>query len=278
MRSSRGVRAWSFFLAVAVLAASPHHAAAQEDFRSLDPDRPLHVTDAYPKKFMEWEFQVGLEGAWTQAGRRALGGLFELETGLFRNFEIGGGLELATEDEGGVSRTGIEAVELDALYNFNHESWAWPAVAVQIGAEIPVGGDLSRDDWALGADLILTRSFASRLRLHANSGYVIAARRDDDDYWRGGLAFDVPMGFGSRILLGDLYAEIPIDTGRTRVWAELGTRIQVSNVSVFDLGLATRLDEWEAGAANVRLVIGLSRVFGIGAWVDVPEYPNPRIR
>ena len=278
MRPSCGVRFWPLFLVIAVLAGSPHHAAAQEDFRSLDPDRPLHVTDAYPKKYMEWEFQVGLEGAWTEAGRKALGGLLELETGLFRNFEIGAGLEMATEDEAGVARTGVEAVELDGLYNFNHESWAWPAVAVQMGAEIPVGGDLSRDDWAWGVDLILTRSFANRLRLHANGGYVVASRIDGDDYWRGGLAFDVPMGFGSRILLGDLYAELPVDAGRTRVWAELGTRIQVSNVSVFDLGLATRVDEWQAGSSNVRLVIGLSRVFGIAAWVDVPEYPNPRIR
>ena len=278
MRLGSRVRAKSFFFVVAILAVSPRHATAQEDFRSLDPDRPLHVTDAYPKKFMEWEFQMGLRGAWTEGGRRALEGTLELETGLFRNFEIGVGLEVATEDAAGVARTGIEAVELEALYNFNHEGWAWPAIAVQVGAEIPVGGDLSRDDWAWGADLILTRSFASRLRLHANSGYVVASPTDNDDYWRGGLAFDIPMGLGSRILLGDLYAEIPVDSGRTRVWAELGTRIQVSNVSVIDLGLATRLDEWDAGAGNVRLIIGLSRVFGIGAWVNVPKYPNPRIR
>lgn len=267
-----------FFTVASALAVSSSHATGQEDFRSLDPDRPLHVTDAYPKKYMEWEFQVGLRGAWTEAGRKALEGLIELETGLFRNFEIGVGLEVATEDAAGVARTGIEAVELDALYNFNQEGWAWPAVSVQVGAEIPVGGDLSRDDWAWGADLILTRSFASRLRLHTNSGYVVSSRADGDDYWRGGLAFDVPMGLGSRIFMGDLYAEIPVDSGRTRVWAELGTRIQVSNVSVVDLGLATRLDEWDAGAGNVRLIIGLSRVFGIGAWVDVPKYPNPRIR
>lgn len=274
---SRG-RTRLFFTVASALAVSSSHATGQEDFRSLDPDRPLHVTDAYPKKYMEWEFQMGLRGAWTEAGRKALEGLIELETGLFRNFEIGVGLEVATEDAAGVARTGIEAVELDALYNFNQEGWAWPAVSVQVGAEIPVGGDLSRDDWAWGADLILTRSFASRLRLHTNSGYVVSSRADGDDYWRGGLAFDVPMGLGSRIFMGDLYAEIPVDSGRTRVWAELGTRIQVSNVSVVDLGLATRLDEWDAGAGNVRLIIGLSRVFGIGAWVDVPKYPNPRIR
>ena len=113
---------------------------------------------------------------------------------------------------------------------------------------------------------------------HSWGQVMVASRVDGDDYWRGGLAFDIPMGYGSRLLLGDLYAEVPVDSGRTRVWAELGTRIQVSNVSVFDLGLTTRLDEWEAGAANVGLVLGIGRVFGIGALVDVPDYPNPRIR
>ena len=107
MRPPHRIRSWLFFLVGAVFTVSPRHGAAQEDFRSLDPDRPLHVTDAYPKKYLEWEFQVGLEGAWTEAGRKAFGGLFELETGLFRNFEIGAGVEVATEDEAGVARTGV---------------------------------------------------------------------------------------------------------------------------------------------------------------------------
>ena len=278
MRLSRWVLASNCVLAAASLAVVPCRVTGQEDFRSLDAGRPLKVTDAYPKKLREWEFQAGLEGAWTEDGRSALGGLFELEVGLFYNFEIGLGLELATEDEDGESRTGLEGVEVGALYNFNQEGWAWPALAVQSGFELPVGGDLARDDWAWGVDVVLTKSFANRMRLHGNGGYVVASRQDGDDYWRGGLAFDAPLGFGSRILLGDVYAEIPVDTGRTRVWAELGARIQVSNVSVFDLGLSTRLDEWEAGAANLRVILGFSRVFGIGAFVPVPACLQPRIR
>ena len=101
---------------------------------------------------------------------------------------------------------------------------------------------------------------------------------DGDDYWRGGLAFDIPVGFSSRLIMGDLYTEIPVDSGPTRVWAELGSRIQVSNLTVIDVGLATRLDEWDDGGANVALIVGFSRVFGIGSLVGVPEYPNPRIR
>ncbi len=252
--------------------------SAQEDFRSLDAGRPLKVTDAYPKKYLEWEFQSGLRGAWAEGGRRSLEGLFELETGLFRNFEIGTSLELATRSDGTSTTTGFEALEIDALYNFKHEGWTWPAVAVQTAVTAPAGGDLSREDWAWGADLILTRSFASRLRIHVNGGYLVASEVDGNDYWRGGLAFDIPLGFSSRLIAGDLYAEIPVNTGATRVWAELGSRIQVSNVTVLDVGLATRLDEWDDGAANIALIVGFSRAFGIGGLVGVPEYPNPRIR
>jgi hypothetical protein len=253
-------------------------ASAQEDFRSLDAGRPLKVTDAYPKKYLEWEFQFGFQGDWTQEDRRSLEGLFDLETGLFRNFEIGAGLDVARENDGTQTTTGIGSIEIEALYNFNQEGWAWPAFSIAAGAVAPTGGDLSRDDWAWGADLILTRSFSNRLRIHGNGGYVVASEVDGDDYWRGGIAFDIPMGFSSRLIMGDLYTEIAVDTGPTRTWAELGTRVQVTNLTVIDMGLATRLDEWNRGVANVRLVVGFSRVFGIGGLVRVPEYPNPRIR
>ena len=266
----------SAFAVFTVLSGGP--ANAQEDFRSLDTGRPLKVTDAFPTKYLEWEFQAGLQGRWAEGGRRSLEGLFELETGLFRNFEIGAGLHVATEDDGASTTTGLEALEVEVLYNFKHEGWAWPAFATRAGAEAPTGGNLSREDWAWGVDLILTRSFFNRLRMHVNGGYVMASEVDGDDFWRGGVAIDLPLGFSSRLIMGDLYTEIPVDTGPTRAWAELGTRVQVTNLSVIDMGLATRLDEWNRGTANVRLVVGFSRVFGIGGLVRVPEYPNPSIR
>ena len=278
MSAPSRVRALSLFTLAAVAVLSCRELIAQEDFRSLDAGRPLKVTDAYPKKYLEWEFQAGLQGGWTEGGRRSLEGLFELETGPFRNFEIGAGLQVATEDDGASTTTGLEGLEVEALYNLKHEGWAWPAFAIQAGAEAPTGGDLSRDDWAWGIDLILTRSFSNRFRMHANGGYVLASEVDGGDLWRGGVAFDIPMGFSSRLIMGDVYTEIPVDAGPTRVWAELGTRVQVTNLSVIDVGLATRLDEWNRGAANVRLIVGFSRVFGIGGFVRVPEYPNPGIR
>jgi hypothetical protein len=266
------------FAVVAVVVLSGQEVTAQEDFRSLDQGRPLKVTDAFPKKYLEWEFQFGLQGGWAEEGANALGGNFVLEAGLFRNFEIGAGLQLARENDGASTTSGLESLQIQGLYNFKHEGWTWPAVAIQAGVEAPGGSDLSREDWGWGADLLLTRSFANLLRIHVNAGYAIASDVDRGDYWRGGVALDIPMGFSSRLIMGDLYAEIPAGTGQTRTWAELGTRIQVSNLTVIDMGLATRLDEWNDGRANIQLVVGVSRVFGIGGLVRVPEYPNPRIR
>ena len=94
----------------------------------------------------------------------------------------------------------------------------------------------------------------------------------------GGLAFDIPLGFSSSLIVGDLYTEIPVNTGPTRLWAELGARLQISNITVLDVGLTTRMDEWDDGVANIGLVVGFGRVFGIGGLVRVPEYPNPAIR
>ena len=266
------------FAVVAVGVLWGREATAQEDFRSLDGGRPLRVTDAYPKKYLEWEVQFGAQGGWAEEGSNSLGGAFVLETGLFRNFEIGAGLALAREDDGANATSGLESLQVQALYNLKHEGWTWPAVAIQAGAEAPGGSDLSREDWGGGADLLLTRSFANLLRIHVNGGYAVASDVDGGDYWRGGVALDIPMGFSSRLIMGDLYAEIPVGTGPTRTWAELGTRIQISNLTVIDVGLTTRLDEWNRGTANVQLVLGISRVFGIGGLVRVPEYPDPRIR
>ncbi|MEE9295764.1 MAG: hypothetical protein V3W34_12490, partial [Phycisphaerae bacterium] len=81
----------------------------------------------------------------------------------------------------------------------------------------------------------------------------------------------------SKAVLGDVYAEIPADGGDASVWAEFGTRFQLSNSTVLDFGITSRLDQWTDGIANLGLVIGVSRVFGIAWLIKVPPYPNPRI-
>lgn len=278
-RGSARTLGWGVVATVALelgAASLPAPAAAQEDFRAAELDRPIRVEDAHPIKFREWEFQSGLRGSLGE-GDRGLLGLLEFKTGLFRNGQVG------IEIEGGVERPsgdatggGIEAASAHLLYGLARETDSHPAVAVRFDVSTPGAGPIGHDEWQFGLAGIATRSLG-RLRVHGNGGYRIASGAHGGDYWRFGLGADYPIGLFSRAILADLYVEAPVSAGRKRVWAEIGTRLQVSNWSVLDLGLATRLDEWEEGNANVEIVVGVSRAFGIPGLTRVPPYPNPTI-
>lgn len=260
------------------LGSSAGTLTAQEDYRAADLDRPILVEDAQPAKFREWEMELGARGTIAEAESSLLM-IAEIKTGLFRNGQAGVEVEAGFEDAPGgrASTAGLEAVHGHLFYNLNRETRGWPALSVRAELGSPGAGSLGAEDWSAGLKGIATRSLG-RLRLHANGGYTFAAAADGGDYWRAGVAFDYPIGLFSKAILGDAYAEIPVSEGRTRVWAELGTRWQITNRSVLDFGIASRIDEWEEGNANVELVIGVSRVFGLPGLVRVPRYPNPSIR
>ena len=68
MSAAARVRSLPIFAVMVAALLWGREANAQEDFRSLDARRPLKVTDAYPKKYLEWEFQFGLQGGWLVVG------------------------------------------------------------------------------------------------------------------------------------------------------------------------------------------------------------------
>ena len=253
----------------------PATAAAQEDFRSADLDRPIRVEDAFPVKFREWEIEFGGRAEFGEADDTQEA-LVELKTGLFLNTQVG--LELVGRRAKvlGDNEVGVEHAGAHLLYNFNRETWSWPAFSARIDVESPGSNDVGLEEWSFTGKAIATRSF-DRLRLHSNVGYTAADRVDGDDYWRVGLAFDYPLGLFSRSMMGDVYAEFPVDEGDTRVWTEFGMRWQLTNQGVLDFGLGTRLDEWADGEGNVQVVLGYSWVFGVPVLTATPRYPNPRI-
>ncbi len=286
-RPARHGRRWPRpgFPSLLLLAASAAPLSAQEDFRSLDLERPTKLEDAFPLKYREWEVEVGARGAAADSGSGILGRA-EFKSGLFLNGEAGIEVAAGFQDAGdtaggaatdGTTTSGIESVAAHLLYNLRHQTWRGPAVALRLDVMTPGTGSLGRGGWAGGLKGMVTRSFG-HLRAHANGGYVVAADADAGDYVQLGLALDHPLGLFSKLLIGDVYLEIPTQAGRARVWAELGSRWQIGNRSVLDFGLATRLDEWGVGNANLELTLGLSRVFGIPGLVRVPNYPSPSIR
>lgn len=254
----------------------PAAAAGQEDFRNTDRGRPLLTEDAYPIEFREWEFELGgrgrlVEGETASGAGAAVG----LKTGLFRNAQVGLEIETALEQQAGGTEFGLEGVGASLMYGLRRETWGAPALAIRGDVHAPGSERLGRDDWAFDLTGIMTRSFG-RFRMHANGGHHV---RGDGvgDSWRVGVAVDYPVGLFSRLLMADVVAEVPVHGGRSRVWLELGTRWQTTNASVVDLGLATRLDEWEAGRSNVELTVGIARAFGISGLVGVPRYSEPTL-
>lgn len=263
------------FLAVTLVAATrPGVVVGQEDFRNTDRGRPLFTEDAYPIELREWELELGGRGRLVEGGTGSgAGAAIGLKTGLFLNTQVGLEVETALEQSSAGTGTGFAGVGASLMHGLRRETWRWPALAVRADAHAPGGGDVGRDDWAFDVTGIATRSFG-RLRMHANAGRRFGEGAGGDD-WRAGLAVDYPIGLFSRLVMADVYTEVPTDRGRSRVWLELGTRWQLTNASVIDVGLATRLDEWEAGRSNFELTLGFARAFGISTLVAVPSYPRP---
>lgn len=268
-----GLAAAGFFTAAI---ACPSPASAQEDFRQSEPDRPVRVEDAHPMKFREWEVEAGLRTTLAEGGSAGTA-KGELKTGLLRNAQVGLEVEATVDGEGPGSRSGIETIGLHLLYGVVRETWRWPAIAARVDVRAPGFGSAGRERTGAVWKGMLTRSFG-RVRLHGNAGYGVAGQADGADYWLGGIGFDFPIGLFSRAVLGDVLVEAPVREGRARVWLEVGTRWQVTNRRVLDLGVATRLDEWERGRANVELVVGMSRIFGVRGLTHTPEYPDPPLR
>jgi hypothetical protein len=209
-------------------------------------------------------------------GRYMAAGVLEIKTGIARNLQVGLEAEPGWEREAGTSAAGIEAFGGHALYNITQEGRRAPAISLRADAWSPGVGERRMQDARARVRAILTRSHG-RARVHVNGAYTWASASDGGDWWSGGLGFDYPIGLFSKAILGDVYVEAPAGGGTVRVWTEIGARFQLTNSTVFDFGLTSRIDEWADGAANVGLVVGLSRAFGIPGLVPVPRYPDPRI-
>ncbi len=251
-------------------------ARAQDDFRHVDDRRPLRVEDAYPIKFREWEWEIGVDAATAKGGDYEVMSILELKTGVARNFQVGVEIHSAAGREAGTTQSGVEAFAMHLLFNLNQEGRVMPAVAVRGDFATPGIGDIGNTGISGRLRGMATRSVGG-FRVHANGAHTWAADGDGGSFWSAGLALDHPLGLSSRLVLGDVYIEVPSGGGDARVWADFGSRWQLTKALVLDVGLFSRLDEWTAGTPNLGLTVGLSRSFGFVGLVNVPPYPNPRI-
>lgn len=236
--------------ALTLFAARP--AAAQTDYYNTDPGRPVRIEDASPVERHAFELQLApvrleREGGGTYHWEVAP----ELAYGILPRTQVEVAFPLALADGGDDGSTrGLAGIELAALYNLNVETRTLPALAVVAEVLLPVGA-LAPDEAYTSLKGIATRTFAGA-RVHLNGQFTLGPDTDgpvgDASRWMAGVAVDRTFPLRSLLLIGDVYAEQPLDDGAALGWtAEAGVRYQTSPQFNIDFGGGRRFAGDEQG-------------------------------
>lgn len=255
-------------LAIAFLAGPfTSSASAQIDYRNLDDERPVSTEDAYPIERHAFELLGAYRFERERGGAQVHVFPLEVAYGILDNVQVGLKAPIAGVSAGRGLDTdwGLAQLGLFALYNFNTESPALPAVALRLDAGFPVGslaGDASR----LALKAILTRSWG-RSRFHVNASRSFGSDNELSTIeatprWSYSLAVDRTMFRQSILLLGEVVAARAVAGGPIAVNAAMGARYQWTPTFVLDVGVARRLRD-ETGP-DYSLTVGLSHAFGLG--------------
>ena len=238
--------------------------AAQTDYRNLDDDRPTRVEDAYPVEHYAFEAVLPYQLERDQNDVTVHSLVPELSYGAFANTQIGFKLPLAIANGPGGSHTGLSGLRLFALYNFNIEGPALPALSLRVDGAFPVGS-LAGDRSRVSFEGIATRSWGKN-RIHLNGAF--AAGPDDATpaveglpRWWAGAALDRTLFRQSTLLIAELYLLKAESTALTEINASVGARYQWTPTSVLDIGVRRRLRS--AIGPDIALTIGLSHSFAI---------------
>lgn len=258
--------------AAALAAALASAAHAQIDYRNLDDDRPTRVEDAYPVERYAFEAIAPYRLERERDGTTLHAFIWELAWGAVRNGQLGLKLPVAAVAGTGATRWGLSGARLFALYNFNTESPALPALSLRADIAMPagsLGGDVTRGS----LKAVATRSFGrNRLHLNGEIGFgsegAVAAVEGASRWWYG-AALDRTLFRHSTLVVAEVYAVRPRLSEATEIHASLGFRRQVSPTLVIDAGLSRGLRR-DLGP-EIEFTLGFSHALGIAALMPLPE-------
>jgi hypothetical protein len=217
---------------------------AQTDYRNLDEGRPTQVEDAVPVERYAFEFLMSYALEREPGGGIVHAFVPELEYGIVGNGELGLTAPIGLLDEGGIMRAGLSGLRAFALYNFNTESAAAPALALRVDLRLPAGA------FAAGATRVTLKGIATRSwgrqRIHVNGAYTLGpdaspALVEPAGRWWWGAALDRTLFRQSVLLLAAVYARSAARAAPTEVTGSLGVRWQWRPTAVIDIGLARGL-------------------------------------
>lgn len=241
-------------------------AAGQTDYRNLDDGRPVHTEDAYPVERYAFELITVAALEHAADGLETTTFTPELEYGVVMNGQIGLAVPLALVrplGTSGLGTLGLAGLRLHALYNFNTESPALPALALRADVALPVGalaGDVAR----VTVKAIATRSWGLT-RAHANATWSFGsesglAQADAAPRWSASLAMDRTLFRSSLLLVAEGLIGEAVHGAPTLATLAAGARWQWSPTVVLDLGLARRLT---STGPSVAITVGVSRAFAV---------------
>lgn len=249
-------------------------AQLQITYRNTDIGRPVRTEDAYAVNRYSLDLHLAplaLERTGSSTYRWSVNP--EIAYGLLPRTQIEIGVPLAYRDPAEGSRVGIAGVNLAALYNFNAETRAWPALGARAGVLLPVGG-LGPATAHPFLTAIATRTVRN-LRLHANSRYTfrnepslqgnglpVGAAPIELSRWMTSVAVDRSFPLRSFLLAAETYAVQPFARGEKVQWnLGIGARFQFAPNMTADAGVSRRVSGVDP---NWSVSFGVGRTIGLG--------------
>lgn len=235
---------------------------AQTDYRNLDEACPTRVEDAFPVERYAFEFLTSCALERERGGGIVHAFVPELEYGIVANGELGITAPVGVLDEGGITRAGLSGLRAFALYNFNTESAAVPALALRADLRLPAGS------FAGGATQVMLKGIATRSwgrhRIHVNGVYTLGpdarpALVEPAGRWWWGAALDRTLFRQSVLLLAEVYARRAARAAPIEVTGSLGVRWQWRPTAVIDVGLARGLVRGRG--PDYAFTVGISNAF-----------------
>jgi hypothetical protein len=244
-------------LVLAAALASLAATAPAADHNQLERGLPLRVESAYPIALGGRELQLTTQYERTDASEDRLRLVPRLELGLLANTELTLASELLF---GEADDRGSGDVHLEALYNFNQESLRLPALALEVGLDVPTGERSRGLDTTVGVLATKTIRDATLDQLHANVSWTrnFEARGDERDH-----LYEVVLGY-SRPLTADLLfvADVSrrweIEEHKESNLIGTGVRFQLDPLKVLSAGIALGIGD---ESPDVVLTVGFQLEF-----------------
>ncbi len=257
------IRSWAI-AGITLWAALPVLAV---DHDNIDANRPLDFDDAETIAYREQSVEVGAGVSDSRGGKVGVAGDAEYLYGFAKNWHLNLGVDPALIDENGRGRRfDVGDFAIGVQHNFNRETQSAPAFGFRADAYLPSGGDSSGVDFRLRG--IASRKFGRYGRLHLNADLgvnnspISGQRRMLPGVI---LGYSQPLGY-PRHFDRTLVAQVGLRTAPTSGNAALvnvgvGLRQQISQRSVFDLGIKSDISGGGNDREPVRLIAGYSTAF-----------------